>query len=246
MNGPRRFDPSELRGAPGEPPSEAQLADALAAARVLETQAAADRIGPTAGFEDRVMAAIAREPAPRLVIRPGTAVRGGRLAGFAAAVRDSWGIATGQGRPIAVRAQALGFLAIVVVAAGSLGTVTAVGVGSLLQPGPIVAPSVAPISTISPSFATPSAMPSSPSPSTSPSPSPTPTQTSEPRETAEPTATDEPTATPEGTDDGASSTNTPEPTDTSEPEDTPKPGETQRPSETPASSDDHGGGSGDG
>ena len=82
MTGPmRRFDPAELRE-PGEPvPSQAEQADLLIAARELETAATAtDAIRPTEGFEDRVMAAIALEPAPRVVIRPGSAVRGGRPA----------------------------------------------------------------------------------------------------------------------------------------------------------------------
>ena len=76
MSGPiRRFDPSELSGG-GEPePSTAELADALAVARDLESLSAEPGVRPTAGFEDRVMAAIATEPAPRLVIRPGSAVR---------------------------------------------------------------------------------------------------------------------------------------------------------------------------
>ena len=101
MTGPmRRFDPAELRE-PGEPvPSQAEQADLLTAARELETAATAtDAIRPTEGFEDRVMAAIALEPAPRVVIRPGSAVRGGRPAAFWLAIRDAWGIATTGGRP---------------------------------------------------------------------------------------------------------------------------------------------------
>jgi len=238
MNGPRRFNPSELLGAAGEPPTEAELADAFATARILEGHAAADRIGPTDGFEDRIMTAIATEPAPRVVLRPGPAVRGGRAAAFLVALRGAWAIATGQGRPVAVRAQALGFLLLVVVAAGSLGTVTAVGVGSLLQPKPTPVSSVAPITTTSPS-PEPSSSPSpSPSPSIEPSVSPKATETSEP------TMTVGPTETPEGTDDhgGASATETPGATETLEPADTPKPGETLKPGETPDSSDDHGGG----
>ncbi len=246
MNGPgRRFDPSELLGGTDQP-TEAELADAYAAARALEAHASADRIGPTEGFEDRVMAAIAAEPAPRMVLRPGPAMRGGRLAAFVTALRDAWGIATGQGRPIAVRAQALGFLLLVVVAAGSLGTVTAVGVGSLLEARQTPPPSVQPIPTTSPS-PEPSSSPS-PSPSPSVEPSSSPTTTAEPTETAEPSEPPRSTETPEGTD-RSSSTETPEATGTSEPDDTPKPGETLKPGETPKPSeapdptDDHGGGS---
>lgn len=245
MNGPtRRFNPSELIGGADQEPTEAELADAFAAARVLEAQASADRIGPTEGFEDRVMAAIATEPAPRVVLRPGPTVRGGRPAAFLIALRDAWAIATGHGRPVAVRAQALGFLILVIIAAGSLGTVTAVGVGSLLESRPTPPPSVAPISTTSP---TPESTPSpstSPSPSRSPSvePSTSPTATPDPTETVEPTDTPDPSET---ADDhgGASSTETPEATDTSRPEDTAKPGETNKPGETPDATDDHAGGS---
>ncbi len=252
MNGPgRRFNPSELLGGTDQPPTEAELADAYAAARALEAHASADRIGPTEGFEDRVMAAIATEPAPRVVLRPGPAVRGGRPAAFLIALRDSWAIATGRGRPVAVRAQALGFLLVVVVAAGSLGTVAAVGVGSLLEARQTPPPSVQPISTTSPSaepLASPSPSPS-PSPTSSPSPSvepsSSPTTTPEATETNEAGETEDPTETPDATDDGAgsSSTETPEATDDSEPDDTPKPGETLKPGETPDASDDHGGGS---
>ena len=62
MTGPaRRFDQAELRtsGAPGDAqPTDADLARALGIARDLEALAA-DAVGPTDGFEDRVMAAIA-------------------------------------------------------------------------------------------------------------------------------------------------------------------------------------------
>lgn len=250
MNGPgRRFNPSELLGGTDQP-TEAELADAYAAARALEAHASADRIGPTEGFEDRVMAAIAAEPAPRVVLRPGPVVRGGRLTAFVVALRDAWGIATGQGRPMAVRAQALGFLLLVAVAAGSLGTVTAVGVGSLLSPQPTPAPSVEPVATPSQS-PEPSPSPSlSPSPSPSvrpsvePSASPSPSPTAEPTETGEPTETPDKTETPEATDD-SSPTETPSETDDlSKPDDTPKPGETLKPGETPDTTDDHGGESG--
>jgi len=246
MNDPRRFNPSELLGGVDEPPSEAELADAYATARVLEAHATADRIGPTDGFKDRVMAAIATEPAPRVILRPGPGVRGGRPAAFLTALRDSWAIATGRGRPMVVRAQALGFLLVVLVAVGSLGTVAAVGVGSLLQPQPTPVPSVAPISTSSPApDASASPLPS-PNRSIEPGPSPSATETVEPGETPGVTETPRATETPEGTDDhgGATATETPEATNTAEPDDTPKPGETLKPGETPGSTDDHGGGSG--
>jgi hypothetical protein len=250
MNGPRRrFDPAELVGDADARPSEAELAAAYGAARVLEAHATMDRIGPTDGFENRVMAAIATEPAPRLALHAGAAFGRGRSAGFVVALRDAWGIATGRGRPVAVRAQALGFLVVVIVAAGSLGTVTAVGVGSLLQPGPT--PTAVPAPTVSPDVPSPS-----PVPTTGPSPSvatETPSASPGATETVEPSGG--PDATPPGTDDhggGGSATSTPDPSETAEPADTPKPdatlkpGETLKSGETPRTTDDHGGGSGNG
>ena len=115
----QRFDPSELE-VPGEPASAgAERADLLLAARALES-VTADGVRPTDGFEDRVMAAIALEAAPKLVLRPGTGVRGGRAAVFLIAVRDAWGVAIGGGRPLGVRAQALAFVLLFVVAVGSV------------------------------------------------------------------------------------------------------------------------------
>ena len=160
MTGPiRRFDPSELAGGGDPEPSTAELADALAVARELESLTAEPGIRPTAGFEDRVMAAIATEPAPRLVIRPGSAVRGGRAGALLLAIRDSWGIATTGGRPMAMRAQALAFVFLAVVAVGALTGVGAMTVGSLLGRGAVPSPTIAPGPTIEPT-ASPSGVPS--------------------------------------------------------------------------------------
>ena len=181
MTGPMRgFDPAELR-VPGEPvPTQAEQADLLIAARELESAASATQaIRPTEGFEDRVMAAIALEPAPRVVIRPGSAVRGGRPAAFLLAIRDAWGIATTGGRPWAIRGQALAFLLLVVVAAGSLTTAAGVGVGALLRTNQSPAPSVQPGPTVAPM------------PTGTPSPTMPPTATPEATETPEPTETPE-------------------------------------------------------
>ncbi len=151
----RRFDQTELHGAEQEP-SSAELAEAVLAACRLESLTATVVIRPTEGFEDRVMAAIATEPAPRLMVRPGSSVRGGRPAAFLLAIRDAWGVATHGGRPIGVRAQALAFVLLVVVAAGTLTGAAAIGVGGLLRSPQSPAPS------------------SEPSPSNAPSPSGTP------------------------------------------------------------------------
>ncbi len=185
MTGPaRRFDPAELRtsGAPGDAqPTDADLARALGIARDLEALAA-DAVGPTDGFEDRVMAAIAAEPAPKLVVRP-SRQRGGPIAAFVLAFRDAWGITTGGGRPMAVRAQALAFVLIVVLGVGALTTATAVTVGGLLQARPSPVPSL---------------QPAPPSPTQQPTPIPSPTAA-----TAEPSETPEPTETPEAGDTAA-------------------------------------------
>ncbi|HEX6868861.1 MAG TPA: hypothetical protein VF119_08640 [Candidatus Limnocylindrales bacterium] len=207
MTGPhRRFDPAELVS-PGESDlGSADLADSLAAARELEALALDTSIHPSDGFEDRVMAAIAAEPAPRLVLMPASSVRGGRLGAFLLAVRDSWAIATTGGRPMAVRAQALAFVLLVIVAAGALTSVSVVTVGALLGPDgatPDPSPSV-PVISPTPevtALPTPNA-----------SPEPTATETTRPTETPEvtrtpspsPTEADEtpePNETPEGTDD---------------------------------------------
>ena len=79
MSGPtRRFDPSELHG-PGEPAAVARGAGrrhARGRANSRRLAAGPSSVRPK-GFEDRVMAAIALEPVPKLVVRPGSAVRGG-------------------------------------------------------------------------------------------------------------------------------------------------------------------------
>ena len=209
----QRFDPSEL-GTAGEPelPGEEQ-ADLLLAARALE-RVTAEGVRPTDGFEDRIMAAIALEAAPKLVVRPGAAVRGGRPAAFLLAVRDAWGVAMSGGRPLGVRAQALAFVLLFVVAVGSVTGAATVTVGGLLlrQPGP-----------------TPSVDDGPTDGTAEPSESAEPSEPAEPGETAKPNATSKPTAAP-------SPTRTPHPTDT------PAPGTTPKPTETPGSSDDHGGG----
>ena len=133
MTGPiRRFDPSEVRPDSGPGPTDAELAEAMVAARELETLIARDAVGPTVGFEDRVMAAIATEPAPRLFGRPATSVRGGRPVAFLLSIRDAWRVATEGGRPMALRAQAMAFVLLVILATGSL-SILAVGASGLLD-----------------------------------------------------------------------------------------------------------------
>jgi hypothetical protein len=231
--GGRRFDPSELRNT-GEPEtSAAELAEMLGAARELEAMASSDGIRPTDGFEDRVMAAIATEPAPRVAIRSGSAVRGGRPVSLLLAVRDAWGVAGSGGRPLAVRAQALALVLLVVVALGSVLTAGAVTVGGMLNGTPSHAPSFEP---------GPSA---TPAPTAEPTPSTSPTETAEPAGTAEPTETSDPTETAEP-DHTAKPTATPTngAGETARPTRTPRPTDTPEPTKTPEPTDDSGGGGG--
>jgi hypothetical protein len=249
VSGPgRRFDPSELRtsGRPGDAqPSDAELAEALGVARDLEALSVSEGIRPTDGFEDRVMAAIAAEPAPRLVARPPATVRGGRVGAFFVAIRDAWGVATSSGRPLAVRGQALAFVLLVVVATGALTTATAVTVGGFLQRSDGPAPSVEPAPSEAPT-PLPSTPAVSPTPSRSPDPTATPeaTETVEPSETPEADETDEPGETPRTTR-TASPTGMPDDDDdeTPEPDDTPEPTETD---DSSSDGEDDDGGSGHG
>lgn len=226
----RQFGPDDLpeagsADAAGEP--AADVARALAMGRERDAFAARDAASPSADFADRVMAAIAAEPTPRPVAAAGRALGQGRFVALAASFRDLWRVAFSGGRPLAVRAQALALVAVVVIALGSLGGAAVVGALGLLSeapgpspsesvsPSPSVAPSESPLSSPSPS-APPSASPSA-SPSGSPSPSgsvaPTGSPTASPTDTAEPTET----ASPTGTDD--SDDRTPRPSDTPKPTD---------------------------
>jgi uncharacterized membrane protein YgcG len=168
----RRFHPTEL-----DLDRDAESAELLATARDLEAYAATGSTSPSVGFEDRVMAAIAGEPMPR--------PSGG---GFVATVRDAWAIAFGQGRPIALRAQAFAMLLALGLAVGSVGTVAVVGAARLLgQPA-----------TPPPTVPSPSAVPS---PSVVPSPSPSVSPTPSPTIVASPSASPDQSAEPSGTDD---------------------------------------------
>jgi len=243
MSDPReRFQPSELDL--GQEPETAGL---LATARDLEAYADIGLALPSAGFGDRVMAAIASEPMPR----PSA------VSGFVAMVRDAWAIAFTGGRPFAARAQAFALLLLVAIAAGSVGSVAVVGASRILtpdaSPAPVVQPAPSPSPTRSPS--------TSVSPSPAPSPLPTPTATASLR--ASPTGTDEPS----GTDDhggsggsgsgsgggsgdgdgGGGGDETPEPTDDHGGDETPEPtgdssgpgsGSGSEPEETPSPTGD--------
>jgi hypothetical protein len=236
MSGP--FRPSELTGADRELGSAAEQADLLAVARELESLAAIGDIRPTDGFEARVLAAIASEPLPRPTAAAGLAARRGRLGAMLAALRDTWRVAWRGGRPAAVRAQAMAFVVVAVVAAGSLGGLAAVGALGLLEqasPVPVVSPLLTPGPSSHPSL----------EPLTSPSPSASPETTLGPSpsgpDDSSTTATPEPTKTPRAT---ATSGSTETPHASASPVRTPEATETPHPSGTPEPSDDHGGGGG--
>jgi hypothetical protein len=249
MSGPtRRFDPGELAGDGTTPPSDVEAAGLLGMARELEDLARSEPAAMSAGFEDRVMAAVRLAPSPARAAAAAAGL-GGLFGRIGLAWRDLWG----GGRPAMVRAQAFALLLTVAVAATSVGAVASVGVARLLDPGltppptiPETSPSGSPVPILSPSPSmTPSAVPTpTPTPSTRPTPSSTPDGTSEPTKTPgstddggaataspRPTGTARPTGTPKATA-TPHATNTPDPTDTSDPE------ETEDPTATPDSGGD--------
>jgi hypothetical protein len=222
MSGPTpRFDPRELEGA--DRAFDDDVAGLTAMARELEAVGGTSETPIAAGFEDRVMAALADEPPPRPV------ARGWSVVALLAMTRDAWRLATTGPRPLAVRVQALALVLLVAIAGLSVGSVAVVGAARWLGSDDAVSPPATPIPSAVPAIPSPSAIPSvsvppspsaSPSPTPSPSPtassSPDPTGTAESTDTAEPTETAEPTKTPKPTD-------TPRPTETLDPDDTPEP-----------------------
>jgi hypothetical protein len=148
MTGPQpggagRFGPEELDDVAGIRPDE--LAAETRLARDLESVAARGTVGLTAGFADRVMAAVAAEPVPAPMRAAGAALRRGALVGVLASVRDAWRVTFSGGFPVAVRAQALALVLVVAGLAGGTG-LAAAGAAGLFEgnhatPGPsLVAP----------------------------------------------------------------------------------------------------------
>ena len=243
---PDRFGPDELAGTELGAGERAEL---LATARALEWLAATDDIGPSEAFEDRVMAVIAAEPAPRPVAAAIGAARRGRPAGVLAALRDLWRVAWSGGRPLAVRAPAMVLVLVLLagsIGLGSLGAAAALGLLDRVTPEPAVspAPSLGPSAGPTPAPTEwPSVSPaSSPEPSepaepAEPSGSPEVSQSPEPSDSAEAAETPEPTGGPAGTEAAKTPRPTvrpsPEPTETPGPNETGEPGESPQPSETP-------------
>ncbi|MHB8398354.1 MAG: hypothetical protein ACYDCI_05395 [Candidatus Limnocylindrales bacterium] len=248
----RRFGSEELDGSTERRGTVAEEADLLALGREIEAIAASDRVVPSQGFEDRVLAAIAATPLPRPTGAAGLAARQGRPIAMLLALRDTWRVAWSGGRPLAVRAQAAAFVLVVVLLVGSLGGIAAIGGFGLLSSSPVgsnpasfAVPSPEPSSTENPS--------SSPEPSESSQPSESP-GASDTGESPEPSATSHPAAGSPAAGSGSAGsgsvgsggTPTAEPTETA----IPSGDGTQilRPTETPSTSpsssgsDDHGGG----
>ena len=241
---PRPFTSAELDGAEGVPADE--LASNTRVARELEGLASRTPIASTPALADRVMAAVAGEPAPAPARLAGRALRRRSLGGFLVALRDAWRVTVSPGFPMAVRAQAIALVLVVLGAATGSGMVTAGALGLFDQQPPSPGPSI----TVPPSPEVTSATPegsTSPQPSESAEPSESPGESPEPSDTAEPSSdggsggssgtvqptddhhTAEPTRTPSPTSTPPEDSHTPSPTST------PDGGETPTPSPTPGS-----------
>jgi hypothetical protein len=196
---PRPFGADELDGVSGLQPDE--LAADTRLARELQASAARVSVRPSPDFADRVMAAVAREPAAAPARAARIALRRGALGAFLVSLRDAWRVTISPSFPIAMRAQAMAMVLVVVgltagtgaVAAGALGLLD----GNRSTPSPV--PTLqSPVPT-DVATETPSEWPASlePSPSEEPSPSDSaqPSDSAEPSDSSDPaeaTETDEP------------------------------------------------------
>jgi hypothetical protein len=251
---PGPFTPAELDGVDGIAPDE--LAADRRVARELEGVADRGTVRPSTDFAERVMAAIAAEPAPAPIRAAGAAVRRRSPGALLASFRDAWRVSFGTGFPLAARAQALALVLVVGGALATSGVVTAGALGAFTNQGTGPAPTQAtdaPVITSEPTPA-PTTAPTEPTGPTNGSLEPaeigSPEATATP--SAEPTESEAPGGTPEATsgDGGSSETHggpTSRPTrapgasdrpteaPTNEPEDrgTPQPSETPQPTEAP-------------
>lgn len=241
---PGSFRPEEIGDAPTTI-RDGELAAAYAAARSLEQAMPIDHVRPSFDFSDHVMAAVAVEPAPRaagflasVMARPGPR-------SLVASVREAWATAAGaSGRPFGVRAAALAYVFVVLIAAVSVTGAAALGTAGafgLLSEDRTAVPTevVAPPSTEPSDSAEPSGSPE-PSESAEPSESPGVAESTELGET--PTSKPvggtgtTPQSTPSGDHGGDVS---PSPSDdhggseSGSPTDSPRPSDTPKPSETP-------------
>ncbi|MBI3752147.1 MAG: hypothetical protein HY263_10900 [Chloroflexi bacterium] len=232
MTGPRRrFDPGEVSG-PGTDAGDADIAEAMAAARALESSIPASDAAMSPDLAERIMVAVRREPPPRALGILATLRRRPSPAGLAESLGLAWTRVLTAGS-VAVRASALAYVALILVIGVSLSGVaayTAAGALGLLTP-----PSRGPDAT---------QLVSSPHPLQSPTPveveSPEPSDGGEATETPGPAETaggdqhdgggsgDGAGATPThgedgGGDSGSDASPTPSPSRTPRPSDTPKP-----------------------
>ncbi len=225
------FGPDELAGVSGVQPDE--LMAELRLARDLEVVAARGSVRPSAEFTDRVMAAVAREPAAAPVRAAGTALRRGAFVAFVASLRDAWRVTVSPSFPMAMRAQAMALVLVVAGLAAGSGAVTAGALGLLDG-----------------DRATPTPPVETPTPSTEPTPDPTPDPTMTPQ-SPEPSGSDSPS--PSMEDESGEPSGSAEPSESAEdhtfvaptqkasPTRTPSPTRAPSPTETPSDDSGHSG-----
>jgi hypothetical protein len=175
-------------------------------ARELDALGAGSSIRLPAGFTDRVMVAVASEALPHPMRAFGAALVTRRAGAALASIGDAWRVSAGRSVPMAVRAQALALVLVVMLGSLAVAGGAAAGAFGLLSPQPFVSPgATAPIPSEAPPSTAPTASTSpspDPSPSAAPSPDPSPTADvgGSPKPAATPRATDRPrTATPRPT-----------------------------------------------
>lgn len=239
MSEPRRFDLQELAGA-DDTRGDAELGRAYATARELEAAIAGLDPRPSPGLADRIMSAVASEPAPHAIGILSALRRRPGPGGLVESLRLAWRRALTPGPRTALRAGALAYVAVIAVLAASLTGVAAyTTAGALGLFGP-------------PASQQPVATPGLQTPGPLVTPAPTEVESTEPTESPEPSGAVEPSddhasQSQEPADDhGTSSVSTAEPgSDGAEGgsvSETPKPSQTDRPSETPqpsSTSSDH-------
>jgi negative regulator of sigma E activity len=244
---PHPFTPRELDGAPGVHADE--VAGNTVIARTLERLASTTPVTPSPAFTERVMGAIASEPAPAPARLAGLALRRRSPGAFLLSLRDAWQVMTRSGFPVAARAQAMALVLVVAALATGSGMVTAGALGlfdgdhatpspSIEQPSEPADASTEPSNSAEPSedgSASPDASASEEPSETAGDESAEPDASTEPTESADDhggsggggggdSATPRPTRTPSPTStDHEDHTSTPRPSDTPHPSDTPKP-----------------------
>ena len=212
---PGSFRPDELVGGDAKIP-DSERAESYAAARELEQAISGGDVHPSAGFSNRVMAAVMAEPAPRAIGFLAPLQARHSLAGVVASVKAAWSVVMGGGgRPVGARGLALAYVLAVMLVGVSLTGVAAFGTGAALH-------LITPDHTPQPSIHTPG-------PTSSPDES---MDGNEASDSHEPEDSGEPGESP-----GSSESS--EPGESDHPEDSSGPGA----SPSPEASDDHGGSS---